>query len=182
MPSPMRLIGHKTMSANGTRSIIWLNGEDQFCLAKVGLLLDLEDKCRAGIGTIFGRLESGHYFVNDVRETIRLGLIGGGMSAEKAMAAVKNHVDGRPLALSVLIAHAVIEAVLIGVPDDPVGKDMPAEAKPTGSFTQTDASDAPKLSPSAPPSPGRRASRKSTRSGSSSPPSTDTTAPTAART
>lgn len=35
------------MSANGTRTIIWANGEDQFCLAKIGLLLDLEAKCNA---------------------------------------------------------------------------------------------------------------------------------------
>jgi hypothetical protein len=67
------------MSANGTRTIIWQGGEDAFCLAKVGLIFDLEEKCRAGIGLIYARLASGSYFLNDVRETIRLGLIGGGM-------------------------------------------------------------------------------------------------------
>lgn len=155
------------MSANGTRTVIWLNGEDQFCLAKVGLILDLEEKCRAGIATIFGRLGSGQYYLNDVRETIRLSLIGGGMTPEKAMTAVKNHVDGNPLAISVLIAYAAIETVLVGVPDDPVGKEMPAEAPQTGSSTTTDASDALKSSPSAPPSNGRRARQTSTRSGKS---------------
>jgi hypothetical protein len=138
------------MSANGTRSIIWQGGEDQFCLAKVGLIFDLEEKCRAGIGLIYARLASGSYGLNDVREPIRLGLIGGGMTPEKAMASVKNNVDANEsgLAPSILVALAVLEAVLVGVPDDPVGKGEPAEAPKTGSTTQMDASDAQKSSES----------------------------------
>lgn len=128
------------MSANGTRTIIWAGGEDAFCLAKVGLILDLEEKCGAGIAAIMTRLGDGSWRLNDVRETIRLGLIGGGMDPAKAMAAVKNHVDEQPLASSVLMAYEIIAAVLVGVKDDPVGKEMPAEAKATGSSTQTDAS------------------------------------------
>jgi hypothetical protein len=141
------------MSATSTRAIIWANGEDQFCLAKVGLILDLEEKCKAPFAVIMARLESGAWGLNDVRETIRLGLIGGGMNPEKAMAAVKNHVDENPkgLAHSVLVAYEVVRAVMFGIPDDPVGKvvddagkEGPAEAPETGSTTTTDASDAPK--------------------------------------
>lgn len=132
------------MSANGTRSIVWANGEDQFCIAKVGLILDLEDKCKCGIATVMGRLEAGAWHLNDVRETIRLGLIGGGMTPEAAMAAVRRHVDDAPLGIHVLLAYEVVKAAIFGVPDDPVGKGSPAEAKETGSFTATDASDAPK--------------------------------------
>lgn len=141
------------MSANGTRTIIWAGGEDQFCLAKVGLILDLEAKCDAGIATIMTRLGSGTWRLNDVRETIRLGLIGGGMAPDAAMRVVRNHVDDEPLTSSVLLAYTIIEAVMVGVPDDPVGKQPgaegeqgkaePAEAQQTGSTTQTDASDAP---------------------------------------
>lgn len=155
------------MSANGTRTIIWTGGEDQFCLAKVGLILDLEEKCRAGIALILMRLENGSWGLNDVREVIRLGLIGGGMKPEEAMSRVKNHVDlnENGLAPSVLIALTVLHAVMVGVPDDPVGKEMPAEAKKTGSSMTTDASDDPKLSPSVPPSSGPLVKPKSTRSG-----------------
>lgn len=160
------------MSASGTRTIIWAHGEDQFCLSKVGLILDLEEKCKAGIAVIMTRLGSGSFGLNDVRETIRLGLIGGGMTPEKAMSAVKNHVDASPLASSVLVAYAIIEAVMVGVPDDPVGKkdddqgkEQPAEAPETGSTTKTDASDALNSSPLAPRSAGRRESRKTTPSG-----------------
>jgi hypothetical protein len=153
----------------GTRTIIWANGEDAFCLAKTGLLLDLEVKCGSPLGVIFKRLATKEFGVNDVRETIRLGLIGGGMTPEKAMTAVRHHVDMNEHGLlpSVLVAYAVLEAVIIGVPEDPVGKEMPAEAKHTGSTTTTDASDAPRSSPSAPASDGHPASPMSKRSGKS---------------
>lgn len=145
------------MSANGTRTIIWAGGEHQFCLAKVGLILDLEAKCDAGIATVMTRLGSGSWRLNDVREPIRLGLIGGGLAPDKAMQLVRNHVDDNPLTSSVLLAYSIIEAVMVGVPDEPVGKDPgkdpakvddegkaePAGAQQTGFTTQTDASDAP---------------------------------------
>lgn len=139
------------MSANGLRTIVWAGGEDAFCLAKVGHILDLERKCGTGIAAIMTRLGSGTWGLNDVREPIRIGLIGGGMAPDEAMKAVQNNVDENPLASSVLLAYAVIEAVMVGVPDDPVGKKdddagkaKPAEAQETGSTTTTDASDAPK--------------------------------------
>lgn len=137
------------MSAPGAREITWANGTDMFCLAKTGLILDLEDKCNAGFAVIMARLESGVWYLNDVRETIRLGLIGGGMAPDKAMKAVERHVVP-PLATNVLVAYHVVQAVIFGVPkDDPVGgdgEDDGAKKKPpeAGSTTMTDASDAPK--------------------------------------
>jgi hypothetical protein len=136
------------MSANGTRTIIWAGGEDSFCLAKVGLILDLEEKCKAGIAMILGRLGAGQWGLSDVRETIRLGLIGGGATPERAMSAIRNHVDENPLSSSVLLAYEIIAAVLVGVPDDPVGKAGPAGVPETGSTAKTDASDDLKSSPS----------------------------------
>lgn len=134
------------MSALGTRTLVWAGGEDQFALT-IGQLLDLETKCNAGVAVICSRLENGAWGLNDVRETIRLGLIGGGADPERAMQKVKSHVDGNAdgLAHCVLVAYEVLKTVIFGVPkDDPVGKAMPAEALQTGSSTTTDASDAPK--------------------------------------
>jgi len=152
------------MSAPGTRTIAWANGEDQFCLSKVGLIFDLESKCNAGIATILRRLAEKEFYLNDVRETIRLGLIGGGMASDKAMAAVKHHVDlnENGLAPSVLLAYAIIEAVLVGVPEDPLGKAAPAADQTTAgiSSSTTDASAAPKSSASERASDGRPAKRK----------------------
>lgn len=175
------------MSANGTVTIVWAGGEDTFCLAKLGHQLDLEEKCGAGIFEVASRLYStvfvlqqgmlgGAARVNDVREVIRLGLLGGGMSAEKAMAAVKRHVDEAPLGETVPIAYRVLAAALAGVP----GEDAPGkktEAEGAGPFTGlTDASADQKSSPSASASDGLPASSTTAPYGNSQPPSTDTTA------
>jgi hypothetical protein len=132
------------MSANGTKTIVWSNGEDTFCIAKVGLLLDLEEKCNAGVAEIMRRLEGGTWRLNDVRETVRLGLIGGGMDPVRAMVAVKSHVDGRPLAQSVLLAYEILAAALVGVPGDETGKKPGAEAvAPASSEKMADSADQP---------------------------------------
>ncbi len=141
------------MSGIGTRRIAWQGGEHDFCIAAIGNILALEQCCNAGIATIYGRLANGSWYLNDIRETIRLGLIGADMPADEAMKAVKTFVDANPKGLgpSVLIAMAVLEAALVGVPDDPVGKMTAADAE-TGqaSTTTMAASAAPQSSESAP--------------------------------
>jgi hypothetical protein len=134
------------MSAQGTITVAWRGGEHQFCLAKVGLILDLEDKCKAGVAGIFNRLIGDAWFVNDVRETIRLALIGGGMKPDEAMQLVRNNVDQNEsgLAPSVMLAVAILKAVIVGVPDDPVGKEQAVAGQEAAFSTTTDASAAPK--------------------------------------
>jgi hypothetical protein len=148
------------VSTLGTRHIIWQGGEHDFCLGAAGDILMLEQNCNnSGIAEIYHRLSTGLWRLNDVRETIRLGLTGGGMSPDIAMQLVKTAVDGNPrgLAPSAVLAQAVLEAVIAGVPDDPVGKSKAAEAE-TGqvSSTTTAASAAQPSSASAPPLAGRR--------------------------
>jgi hypothetical protein len=130
----------------GTRHIIWHGGEHDFCIAASGTVLALEETCKAGIATIYSRLAHGQWWLNDVREPIRMGLIGGGLKPDEAMDKVKAHVDANPngLGVSVPLAMAIIEAVLIGVPDDPVGKTPAPEAEKQApvSSTTTAASDA----------------------------------------
>lgn len=135
------------MSTAGTRRIIWHGGEHDFCIAAIGNLLALEQSCNAGLAAIYQRLVAGTWYVNDIRETVRLGLIGGSeMKSDAAMKAVKAFVDANPsgLAASVPLAMAIIEAALIGVPDDPVGKTTAPEAETQApvSSTTTAASDA----------------------------------------
>jgi hypothetical protein len=145
------------MNTVGTRLIAWQGGEHQFCLAAVGNILSLEQSCGAPIGEIFERLTNGRWGINDLREPIRLGLIGGGLSADEAMKLVKINVDQNPngLAPSAILALAIIDAVIVGVPDDPLGK---AAAVETGadqtSSTMTDDSAAQPSSESAVPSDG----------------------------
>ncbi len=134
------------MTTVGTRRIIWHGGEHDFCIAAIGNMLALEEYCKAGFAVIYGRLASGNWYVNDVREPIRLGLIGGGMKPDDAMNIVKASVDGNPrgLAESVITAMAVLEAAIIGVPDDTVGKKSASDAQTQApaSSARTAASDA----------------------------------------
>lgn len=137
------------MSEVGKRLLTWQGGEDEFCLAAVGDVLALEEKCGCGIGMVFNRLVSGTFYLNDIREPIRLGLVGAGMSPEKAMVKVKAHVDNNPrgLAPSIVVATAIVEAVIVGVPDDQVGKKQAADAETAPvSSTTTGASAAPQSS------------------------------------
>lgn len=155
------------MTSVGTRTIEWRGGSHDFCIAKTGDQMALEEKCGVGIFAVAGRLQSvmGHMaqglvggaaYVQDIRETIRLGLIGGGMAPAEANKVVALHVDGHPLAHSVFVAFGILEAALVGIPDDPVGKKDAAGAE-TGpvSSTTTAASAAQQSSESAPASAGQ---------------------------
>lgn len=129
--------------------VAWGDGEHVFRLA-LGQLRELQDKCKVGPAELAERLSTGRWFVDDIREPIRLGLIGGGMTPVDALALVKRYVDERPLAENVLTAQAIVMAVLYGVPDDPVGKKAAAEGAVSGA--ETDASSSPPSTEPAPPS------------------------------
>ena len=122
------------MSSNASITLTWADGEYQFRLP-IGQLRELQDKCNAGPLVVYHRLQSGEWRVDDIRETLRLGLIGGGMRPVEALILVKRYVDDRPLAENVLPATAVILAAVMGVPDDKVGK-------PEAETTETEATDA----------------------------------------
>lgn len=133
---------------NGKVRLAWRGGEHDFNLAQYKSLLALEAKCNAGVRAIMLRLETDTWYVDDIRETIRLGLIGGGATPEQALQLVKLHVDDCPLAHSKLVAYGVLSATMIGVPgDNDVGKKKPDAS----AATATDASSAPKSTDSARP-------------------------------
>lgn len=93
--------------------LTWPGGEHCFALP-IELLRALEQKCDAGPAWILGRLGSSQWRVDDVVETIRLGLEGGGMHKDDAHKMVRQHVEGVPLTESVLTAHAILMAALYG--------------------------------------------------------------------
>ncbi|QTL01912.1 gene transfer agent family protein [Aquabacter sp. L1I39] len=132
------------MSSSGEISFAWGDGEHAFRLA-IGGLRELQDKCNAGPGQIYTRLGDGTWRVDDIRETLRIGLIGGGMKPTDAHVLVTRYVDGRPLAENISPAMAVLGAALIGVPDDKVGE---TEAGMTQ--TEADASSSRPITPAAP--------------------------------
>ena len=89
-------------------------------------------------------LLDGNAWPQDVREVIRLGLIGGGMKSERALVMVKRYVEGRPYFQSMATARTVLQYAMFGPPDDPVGKKAKtppepetAATDPSGSHTAT---------------------------------------------
>lgn len=116
------------MSRNGSVTFAWADGEHTFRLP-IGQLLELQEKCDAGPAFILSRLQSGRWLIEDIRETLRLGLIGGGLKPGEALKLVQRYVDERPLLESVPPATAVLMGALIGAMDEPLGKPAAAEER-----------------------------------------------------
>lgn len=120
------------MSADGSITLSW-GGEDRKFRLALGQLRELQEnvnKWRAAINApligpagLMRQLSEADAWPGDVREIIRLGLIGAKeIPIGEVPALIRRYVDERPLAESTSIAHAVLLAAIVGVPDDPVGK------------------------------------------------------------
>lgn len=117
------------MSADASITELWGDGEYKFRLA-IGQLRELQDKTNVGPPELFFRLGGNSWRVDDIRETIRLGLIGGGMPPVMALTKVIQYVDARPLMENVGIATRIIGAALVGdQSDQPRGKDQSEETQ-----------------------------------------------------
>lgn len=79
---------------------------------------ELERKRDAGIFEIVDRLRVRTCRLSDISETLRIGLIGGGMKPVEALALVRRYVDERPLDENRDIAYAVGLAALMRVHSD----------------------------------------------------------------
>jgi hypothetical protein len=101
---------------------------------RIGEIGELERVCLAGIGEINMRLLTERWRYDDIRETIRLGLMGGGASEMDAQMLIETYVDANPLRRHVGMAADILHALIEGA-------DAP---KAQG---ETDASGAPATSP-----------------------------------
>lgn len=110
--------------------LTWAGGEHHFLLS-IDLLKALQTKCDAGPEFILQRLGTRRWLVEDVIETIRLALEGGGLHKEEARRLVKIHVEDRPLTESVMTAQAVLMAALFGTEDDMPGEQAAGEGNQT---------------------------------------------------
>jgi hypothetical protein len=90
-------------------------------------------------------LVTGDAWPHEVREILRLGLVGAGMKSDRALVLVKRHVDpAGQWKEACAMAATVLGAALYGPPDDPVGKettpaapDPPATTSQSGSLKST---------------------------------------------
>lgn len=102
--------------------LVWAGGEHDFALY-LGEIEALQDKCDAGPEFVYRSTLDGTWRQSYLFNTIRLGLIGAGMSTVDA-AAVMARVEDRPLREFVPVANLILGAALVGVVDDEPGKDL----------------------------------------------------------
>jgi len=134
------------MSRDGAIDLDWADGTYRFRIG-LGQVRELQEKCDAGPATIFGRLADGSWRIDDFRETIRLGLIGGGLEPAKALVLVKRYVDDRAWLESVLPAEVILGAALSGVEDEPLGKDRAATEDETIPSPEGNSASPPSMAP-----------------------------------
>jgi hypothetical protein len=139
------------MSRDGSIELTWGGDLRSFRLG-IDELLALQDKRDAGPQEIANRLRSQDWWVQDVHETLRLGLIGGGMEAKQAQRLVDEQARPGKLASSALIAFAVIVSAIQGDESDPVGKEGAAADAPGVQDSPPPPSMAPAPSSTTPPS------------------------------
>lgn len=102
-------------------------GEGHYDLGlRIGELISLQEKLGCGPYVAANRLLHGDWLVEDVTETIRLGLVGGGMSQQDAYNLVRRNVREGYLFDYVALAGRLLMAALSGVDDEPM-EDLPGE-------------------------------------------------------
>lgn len=88
----------------------------------------VEELCGVGIPVILRRLAAQECRTKEVREVIRQGLIGGGMTREQAAIELQKHAEDS-IARHVPLALIVLSRFWLGVEDDPPPKSKPRRAR-----------------------------------------------------
>lgn len=92
------------------------------------LIKELERTTEAGIGGLCRRLFAGDFRLVEMRETIRLALVGGGETPEDAASLVSVYVDGQPIEASYVLAVAILETTWFGKGNVPPEQSASKEA------------------------------------------------------
>lgn len=116
------------MSRNASINLAWADGEYTFRFG-LGQIEELQELCDAGPFVILQHLIAGTWRTVHIRETLRLGLIGGGMPPAEALKLVKRYHDELPWATYVNEAKLIMHAAVLGAPDgEKPGKRKAAKA------------------------------------------------------
>jgi hypothetical protein len=145
------------MNGDGSVVLAW-GGEDRRFRLAIGQLRELQElinRPRVAIGgqpigpkTFFHLLESGDAWPHEVREVLRLGLIGAGVAIDQVPGLLRRYFDERPFQESALCAPAIFAAGWAGPFEDPVGK----KKTPEGDQPTTSRSSSPDFTAPAAPS------------------------------
>ena len=115
------------MSADGSTTLFWGDGENCFRLG-IGEFRELQERVnarRAALGlpaigptTLANAIRGNDAWPDDIRDVLRLGLVGGGITPQEAHRKLMQYFDRRPPAESYPAAFTVLVAAFIGVPGD----------------------------------------------------------------
>lgn len=101
--------------------IAWADGKYTFRLGW-DELAQLQEATDCGPLFLLERLASKTWLIGDISHSIRLALIGGGATPDKALSLVTNYVEKRPPMENVMLAYAIVGAGVQGAPDEPLKK------------------------------------------------------------
>lgn len=97
------------MAAYGEMTLPWADGDYTFRLG-FKEISQFEEKFEGSFLGYCTRMANGDAKFNEIREIVRLGLIGGGLEPPKALSLVRDYVEERPpsesLPIAILIARA----------------------------------------------------------------------------
>lgn len=116
-------------------------GEERVFRLPLGRLRALQEKTDCGPMELLSRLASGTWRVDDLRETILQGLVGGGLDQGAATKLLLSYLDDQPLQPFVILAQAVLMAAVIGAGDDEPGEREAGEG--TANLSREESSDTP---------------------------------------
>lgn len=132
---------------NGAITVDFADGPHIFRLG-MAELEELQEKTSVGPFVLLQRLIKNEWRLVDVREAIRLGLIGGGMGAIAALSLVKRYVIERPdWYQNAALAQIIVGAAILGAPEEAPGKEPAPEAVNEALSSQTGASPSESFTP-----------------------------------
>ena len=109
------------MSRDASITFVWGEDDRTFRLGW-GELEKLQEACDCGPYVLLNRLHSGSWRIEDIREVIRWGLIGGGMKTGDAAVQIKRYVEGMPPAENLEAAQRIMRVGTFGASDETVGE------------------------------------------------------------
>jgi hypothetical protein len=114
------------MSADGSVKIVWGGEERRFRLA-IGQLRELQETINRNRGehpigpwSLLQLVMKGDAWPDDLREVLRLGLIGGGAKSHLVPGLLKRYFEEQPLLWASVPCLQILKAALIGDESDPV--------------------------------------------------------------
>lgn len=107
----------------------WPGGEHSFRLG-IAELEAVQQNTDCGPEHLLNRINAGQWYLSDLMQVLRLGLIGGGMPHVQALKVIRNAFEQNPGIEFKVPAQAVLAHCLYGPPEDQPGEPMPVQPTP----------------------------------------------------